>query len=167
MRIAKIDSCDIANGPGARLSVWVSGCSHHCKNCFNSELWDFEKGIEYNDIIEQKIIVDLGREYITGLSILGGDPLEPIHQKDICKLVKKVKEKYPNKTIFLWTGYLWEEIKDYEILKYIDTLIDGPFIEELKDLSLPLRGSSNQRIIDVQQSLKNNEVTEDKRWQKI
>lgn len=166
MRIATIDTCDIANGPGARLSVWVSGCPHHCKNCFNSELWDFSKGIDYNDFIEQKILTDLNREYIAGLSLLGGDPLDPRNQPDVYRLVQKVKEKYPNKTIYLWTGYIWEDIKECETLKYVDVLIDGPFVEDLKDLSLPLRGSSNQRIINVQESLEKKEIVEDDRWQK-
>ena len=166
MRIATIDTCDIANGPGARLSVWVSGCPHHCKNCFNSELWDFSKGIDYNDFIEQKILTDLNREYIAGLSLLGGDPLDPRNQPDVYRLVQKVKEKYNNKTIYLWTGYIWEDIKECETLKYVDVLIDGPFVEDLKDLSLPLRGSSNQRIINVQESLEKKEIVEDDRWQK-
>ena len=170
MRIAQIDTCDLANGPGARLSVWVSGCTHHCKNCFNPELWDFSKGMEYNKLLEDKIIKDLGREYIAGLSILGGDPLEPENQEGILSLVKRAKKECPNKTIFIWTGYDFEDLVHTParcVLAYVDVLIDGRFIEELKDLSLSLRGSSNQRVIDVQASLKNNEITEDSRWQKV
>ena len=169
MRIATIDTCDIANGPGARLSIWVSGCTHHCKNCFNPELWDFSKGIIYDRALEDKLIKDLKREYIAGMSILGGDPLETENQEDILSLIQRAKKECPDKTIYMWTGYKWEELIStpiYHILIYVDTLIDGEFVEDLKDLSLPLRGSSNQRIINVQESLKKKEIVEDDRWQK-
>ena len=125
MRIATIDTCDIANGPGARLSIWVSGCTHHCKNCFNPELWDFSKGIVYDRALEDKLIKDLKREYIAGMSILGGDPLEPENQEGILSLVQRAKKECPNKTIYMWTGYKWEELISTSILAYVDILIDG------------------------------------------
>jgi len=169
MRIATIDTCDIANGPGARLSIWVSGCTHHCKNCFNPELWDFSKGMIYDRTLEDKLIKDFKREYIAGMSILGGDPLEPENQEGILSLVQRAKKECPEKTIYMWTGFDWDNLVHTParcILAYVDVLIDGRFIEDLKDLSLPLRGSSNQRVIDVQESLKKNEIVEDDRWQK-
>ena len=169
MRIATIDTCDIANGPGARLSIWVSGCTHHCKNCFNPELWDFSKGMVYDRALEDKLIKDLKREYIVGMSILGGDPFEPENQEGILSLVQRAKKECPDKTIYMWTGYKWEELISTSvchILAYVDILIDDEFVEDLKDLSLPLRGSSNQRIINVQESLKKKKIVEDDRWQK-
>lgn len=168
MKYATIKKYDVANGPGVRVSVFVSGCNHHCKGCFNQEAWDFNYGNDFTEKEQEEVIEALEPEYMKGLSLLGGEPLELVNQKGLLPLVKKVKEKYPDKTIWCYTGYLFdkqvmgqmvpahEETK--ELLKYIDYIVDGKFEEENKDLTLQFRGSSNQRIIDVQESLKNNNV---------
>ncbi len=168
MNYADIKIADVANGLGVRVSLFVSGCNHHCKGCFNEEAWDFNYGKEFtNDTIDE-IIKDLNNPYIAGLSLLGGEPLEYENQKGILPLVKKVKQIYPEKNIWCYTGFTfdkdvidgmckkWEDTK--ELLSYIDVIVDGKFEEDKKDLSLRFRGSSNQRIIDVQKSLKENKV---------
>ena len=168
MNYADIKIADVANGLGVRVSLFVSGCNHHCKGCFNEEAWDFNYGKEFtNDTIDE-IIKDLNNPYIAGLSLLGGEPLEYENQKGILPLVKKVKQTYPEKNIWCYTGFTfdkdvidgmckkWEDTK--ELLSYIDVIVDGKFEEDKKDLSLRFRGSSNQRIIDVQKSLKENKV---------
>ena len=168
MNYADIKIADVANGLGVRVSLFVSGCNHHCKGCFNEEAWDFNYGKEFtNDTIDE-IIKDLNNPYIAGLSLLGGEPLEYENQKGILSLVKKVKQTYPEKNIWCYTGFTfdkdvidgmckkWEDTK--ELLSYIDVIVDGKFEEDKKDLSLRFRGSSNQRIIDVQKSLKENKV---------
>ena len=159
MRYAKIRKMDISNGPGVRGSIFLQGCEFHCKNCFNPETWNFDGGLEFdNSVIEE--VLDLCKEdHITGLSILGG---EPMHQKNIegtCLLAKKFKEEYPNKTIWCWSGFLFDQdLKDKEVLNYIDVLVDGQFVDEKRNPNLKWRGSSNQRVIDVAKSLKNNKV---------
>lgn len=140
---------DIANGPGIRTSIFVSGCPHHCKGCFNEECWNYSYGEEYTDNIRDALIDKVGREYISGLSILGGEPLCESNVNRVTELAKMCKEKYPNKTIWCWTGYDYEEVRDLEIMNYIDVLIDGKFIESQKDVTLEWRGSSNQRIIEL------------------
>ena len=150
------------------VSLFVSGCTHHCKNCFNQMTWDFKYGKEFNQEVEDLIIDYLKPEHITGLSLLGGEPMEPSNQRVLLPFIKRVKELYPQKDIWCYTGYLFDqellsesrarcEVTD-ELLSYIDVLVDGKFIEELKDLSLKFRGSSNQRIIDVKQSLEKDEI---------
>ena len=170
MKYAKIKKCDVANGPGVRVSLFVSGCNHHCKNCFNREAWDFNYGKEFTEDEQNEIIEDLKPEYITGLSLLGGEPFERTNQEGLVPLIKKVKEKYPNKKIWCYTGFTFdnqiigEMIKKEgrkttkEMLENIDYIVDGKFIEELKDPKLRFRGSSNQRIIDVKKSLRENRV---------
>ena len=170
MKYADIKRVDIANGTGVRVSLFVSGCTHHCKGCFNQEAWDFNYGKEYDKQAEEKIFKELEHSYVSGLTILGGEPLEQINQKGLLSLVKKVKEKYPEKTIWCYTGYTfekdilgkmyksWEETP--ELLKYIDVMVDGEFERDLKDKTLKFRGSKNQRIIDVQESLKEKKVVE-------
>ena len=168
MNYADIKKIDVANGEGVRVSVFVSGCNHHCKGCFNQCAWDFNYGKKFTEKEEQQIIDYMNHDYISGLSLLGGEPLEPKNQEGLLPLVKKVKEKFPDKNIWCYTGYLFDqellsesrarcEVTD-ELLSYIDVLVDGKFIEELKDLSLKFRGSSNQRIIDVKQSLEKDEI---------
>lgn len=164
MNYADIKKADIANGLGVRVSVFVSGCNHHCKNCFNQEAWDFNYGKEFTQKEIDKVIEELDHPYVSGLSLLGGEPLEHINQKGLLPLVKKVKEKFPDKNIWCYTGYTfdkdvvdkmckaWEETP--ELLSYLDVIVDGKFEEDKKDLKLRFRGSSNQRIIDVQKSLK-------------
>ena len=160
MRFAQIRKTDIANGEGIRVSLYVQGCHRHCPNCFNPETWDFNGGEVFDDEIENILIELINQPHIVGLTILGGEPLEPENRKDISNLLKKVKQHCQNKTIWLYSSYLYEEIEkfDEEILSYIDILVDGPFVDELKDRKLRFRGSSNQRVIDVQLTLKKQEI---------
>ena len=153
MRYNKIRKMDISNGEGVRVSVFFQGCSFHCKNCFNPETWDFESGKEFNDDVINHILDLCDNEYIVGLSILGGEPLHPFNIKGSTKLAKEFKKKYSDKNIWLWSGFLFENLKDKEIMKYIDVLVDGQYVDELNDPTLDYRGSSNQRVIDVKKSL--------------
>lgn len=156
MYYGRIKKVDIANGPGVRVSLFVSGCRNHCKGCFQPETWDFHYGQPYDRFTANEIIKTLSPEHISGLSILGGDPMEPENITEVTTLCYLVKKLYPDKTIWLYTGYRWESVKDLEIMKYIDVMVDGPFIEDLKDISLAYRGSSNQRVLDTQLSKKLN-----------
>ncbi len=164
MKYAKIKKTDVANGPGVRVSIFVSGCHHHCEGCFNSEAWDFNYGNDFTEDTIQEIIEAMNHDYITGLSLLGGEPFELINQKGLLPLLKKVKEVYPEKTIWAYSGYLYDELKemDYpetkEILSLIDVLVDGKFVESLKDPNLYFRGSSNQRVIDMKKTLKSKKI---------
>ncbi len=168
MNFAKIKKCDVANGTGVRVSLFVSGCTHHCKNCFNKEAWDFQYGNEFTEKEENIILEDLKPNYISGLSLLGGEPFEHVNQQRLAPFIKKVKQQFPNKTIWCYTGYLFDKdilgsmLKRYdctrEMLKNIDYLVDGEFKEELKDPKLRFKGSSNQRIIDVKKSMAQNRV---------
>ena len=159
MRYAKIRKMDISNGPGVRVSIFFQGCSFHCKNCFNQETWDFNGGLEFGDEEIKKILELAKSDYITGLSILGGEPMHPKNIENTTKLAKIFKETYPNKTIWTWSGFLFEDyLKDKEVLSYIDVLVDGQFMDELKNPNLRWRGSSNQRVIDVKKTLKQGRV---------
>ena len=159
MRYSKIRKMDISNGPGVRVSVFMQGCTFNCKNCFNPETHDFKGGKEFTDEIIDKIIGLCGKDYVVGLSILGGEPMHPKNIEGTTKLAKAFKEKYPNKTIWSWTGFLFDrDLKDKEVLKYIDVLVDGQYKDELHDFRLKWCGSSNQRVIDVQKSLKKNKI---------
>ena len=149
MRYNKIRKMDISNGEGVRVSVFFKGCSFHCKNCFNPETWDFESGKEFNDDVINHILDLCDNEYIVGLSILGGEPLHPFNIKGSTKLAKEFKKKYSDKNIWLWSGFLYENLKDKEIMKYIDVLVDGQYVDELHNPKLKWKGSSNQRVIDV------------------
>ena len=150
---------DISNGPGVRVSIFMQGCAFHCKNCFNPETWDFKLGEEFTDKTIDKVLELADKDYIVGLSILGGEPMHPVNIEGTTKLAKTFKEKYPNKTIWCWTGFLFDkDLKDKEVIKYIDVLIDGQYKDELHDFRLKWCGSSNQRVIDVQKSLKRNKV---------
>lgn len=159
MRYGKINKTDIANGTGVRVSLFVSGCRNRCKGCFNPETWDFNYGEEYTSETWYEILYAMSPDYIAGLSILGGDPFEPENIAEITYLCKDIREAYPDKTIWIYTGYLYEDLKDLEIMEYIDVLVDGRFIEAEKDLSLAFRGSRNQRIIDVPASRSSGSVT--------
>lgn len=165
MNYGQIYYTDIANGPGCRTSLFVSGCTHHCKGCFNEETWDFTFGHEYTNDVENKVIESVKPSYISGLTVLGGEPMEPENQKVLVSLYRKVREKVPHATIWIYSGYTWEELTDNEnrrchcevtdeILSLIDVLVDGEFIESQKDISLHFRGSANQRLIDVPATLK-------------
>lgn len=167
MNYSGIKYFDVANGPGIRTTLFVSGCTHHCQGCFNMETWDFHNGEEYTDAIEDKIVESLSSPYVTGLTLLGGEPLELIHQPYMLKLVKRVKEAYPNKSIWCFTGYLFEDFFDNgkqrlkitdELFSYLDVLVDGEFILSQKDLALKFKGSRNQRTIDVVKSLQEKKV---------
>ena len=159
MRYNCIRKMDIADGPGVRVSVFMQGCAFHCKNCFNSETWDFEKGKEFtNEVIEH--VLDLCNEdYVAGLSILGGEPMHPRNIEGTTRLAKAFKKRYPDKNLWVWSGFLFDrDLKDKEVLKYVDVLVDGQYVDELHDFRLKWRGSSNQRVIDVQKSLKQGKV---------
>ncbi len=168
MHYASIKKYDVANGEGIRISLFVSGCPHHCKNCFNKEAWDYDYGNLFTEKEENDILDFLNNDYIKGLSLLGGEPMFPENQKRLIPFLKKVKDKYPDKDIWCYTGYIYDKeiINDMckkndftkEFLSYIDVLVDGRFIESKKDVSLFFRGSSNQRIIDIKKSLRSNKV---------
>ena len=158
MRYNKIRKMDISNGPGVRVSIFMQGCHFHCKDCFNEEAWDFNGGKEYTDETINRVLELCEKEYIVGLSILGGEPMHPKNIKGTTKLAKAFKERYPDKNLWIWTGFLFEDIKQNEVFNYIDTLVDGQFKTELFDPRLKWKGSSNQRVIDVKKSLKNNKV---------
>lgn len=168
MNYADIKSIDVANGPGIRVSLFVSGCSHHCEGCFNKETWDFHFGKLFGENEIDNILKLLAPSHIKGLSLLGGEPFEFTNQQGILPLLRRVKEVYPEKDIWCWTGYLFDEdIQDKmmlnwqetrELISYIDILVDGKFEKDKKDLTLRFRGSSNQRIIDVKKSLTEGKV---------
>ena len=158
MKYNLIRKMDISNGEGVRVSVFFQGCSFHCKNCFNPETWDFESGKEFNDDVINHILDLCSEEYIVGLSILGGEAMHPFNIKGSTKLAKEFKKKYSDKNIWLWSGFLFENLKDKEIMNYIDVLVDGQYVDELNDPTLKWCGSSNQRVIDVKKSLKNNKI---------
>lgn len=159
MKYNKIRKMDISNGPGVRVSIFMQGCSFNCKNCFNPETHDFNGGCKFGDDTIEKVL-DLCREdYIVGLSILGGEPLHPKNINGTTKLVKVFKERYPNKNIWVWSGFLFDrDLKNKEVLKYIDVLVDGQYKDELHNPKLRFCGSSNQRVIDVKKSIEKNKV---------
>ncbi len=163
MNYGSIKKCDIANGTGVRVSLFVSGCTHHCKGCFNEETWSFDYGEPFTREVEDRILKFLEPSYISGLTLLGGEPLEYVNQQVLAPFLRRVREAYPQKTIWCYTGYLFEKdilnrmMKKWQytrdILEMIDVLVDGPFIEEEKQIDLRFRGSRTQRIIDVKKSL--------------
>ncbi len=168
MNYAEIKNCDIANGPGVRVTLFVSGCSHHCEGCFNEETWDFQYGEPFTQEVADSILEMLAPDYIAGLTLLGGEPLEPGNRTALLPLLRAVKENYPGKDIWCYTGYLferdvlekfcaqWEGMKEF--LSYLDVIVDGEFILEQKDISLQFKGSRNQRIIRVQESLRQGKI---------
>lgn len=175
MHYGKIIYCDVANGIGCRTSLFVSGCRHHCKNCFNQITWNFDYGDPYTEDTKEHIIKSIDMQYIQGLTILGGEPFEPENQTAVLDLCKTIKERLPEKTIWIYSGYTFEQITGTddkfkhiatpesianckEILNNIDVLVDGPFIQDLYDITLRYRGSSNQRIIDVKKTLTEHSV---------
>jgi len=163
MNYAVIKPVDIANGPGIRVSLFVSGCTHRCKGCFNKETWDFSYGLPFDGKAQQQLLKYLDHSYIAGLSLLGGEPLEPENQRELLPLLKQVRTQFPDKTIWCYSGYTLEYILEQmlpgslvtrELADYVDVLVDGLFIEKEKDLSLRFRGSRNQRILDLKLSLR-------------
>lgn len=160
MNYGNIKECDIADGPGVRVSLFVSGCRHHCKGCFNAETWDFHYGKPYTEETEDEIIRLLSPDYIQGLTLLGGEPFEPENQRELIRLLRRVRKELPQKDIWSYSGYLFDvdlaeggraytEVTQ-EMLSYLDVLVDGPFIEEQRDITLKFRGSRNQRVIKLE-----------------
>lgn len=159
MRYNTIRKMDIADGPGIRVSIFMQGCSFHCKNCFNPETHDFNGGNEFNDETIEKVLKLCEEPYVEGLSILGGEPMHPNNIEGTTKLAKAFKEKFPNKNIWVWTGFLFDrDLKDKEVMKYIDVLIDGQYVDELHSPLLKWKGSSNQRVINIPESLKTGNI---------
>ena len=154
MNYGGIKKTDIANGLGVRVSLFVSGCRNHCKGCFQPETWDFSYGKPYKLETEEEIIEALRPSWIQGLSILGGEPMESENEQALLPLLKRVRKECPNKDIWIYSGYVYEELRSRELLRYVDVLVDGRYEEKLRDPSLAFRGSSNQRILDVRESLK-------------
>ena len=168
MNYATIKPLDVANGEGIRVSLFVSGCTHHCPECFNSEAWDFNYGEPYTDEVEEKILTLLGKPMIQGLSLLGGEPFEPCNQRVLVGLLRKAKERYPEKTVWCYSGYVYDkelkapsrarcEVTD-EMLSMIDVLVDGRFEKDKKNLNLRFRGSTNQRVLDLKESERTGEI---------
>ena len=168
MNYGEIKKFDVANGEGVRVSLFVSGCTHHCKGCFNPETWNFEFGKPFTEETEQEIIESLSSDYITGFYLLGGEPFEPSNQERLLPLLRRIKSELPKKTIWCYSGYKLDEelLKESrarcqytdEMLSLIDVLVDGEFVEELKDITLSFRGSSNQRIIDMNKTREAGEI---------
>ena len=168
MNYADIKQYDVANGPGVRISVFVSGCNHHCKDCFNEVAWDFNYGTPFTEETIETVIEYMKPSYIAGLTLLGGEPMEPANQKGLLPLVRRVKEVYPEKNIWCFTGFLFDRDivenmfdtipETRELVSYFDVMVDGKFIAELKNVNLRFKGSSNQRTIMVQDSLKRKEI---------
>lgn len=158
MNYHKIEKTSVANGEGIRVVLWVSGCSLHCRGCHNPETWNVNSGKLFDESVKQELFEALDKPYIKGITFSGGHPLENENISEVYNLCKEIKEKYPTKDIWLYTGYIFEDITSYLILKYIDVVVDGKYIEEEKDITLKWRGSRNQRVISVQQSLKENKI---------
>lgn len=174
MNYATIKNCDIANGPGVRISLFVSGCTHHCKGCFNEVAWDFDYGEPFTQQTVRTILDMMKPGYIKGLTLLGGEPFEPQNQGPIVELLRQVKKAYPQKSIWAFSGYLYEKIASHtlgdwavtqEFLSYLDVLVDGPFVEEKKNLALRFRGSENQRLIDIPATLASGKIVLWEDWQ--
>lgn len=168
MNYAEIKYCDIANGEGVRTTLFVSGCTHHCKNCFQPETWSFSFGEEFTDAVAQKIITSLEGSFVDGLTLLGGEPMEPDNQRALLPFVRTLKQTYPDKTIWCYTGDVFEDLMSpdsqrhtevtEELMSCIDILVDGPYVEAEHDITLRFRGSKNQRIIDVPATLASGSV---------
>ena len=165
MNYATIKNCDIANGPGVRVSLFVSGCTHRCPGCFNEIAWDFDYGEPFTEAVMDSILDMLRPAYIRGLTLLGGEPFEPLNQPAIVELLRRIKAELPAKSIWAFSGYLYEDIVSgklgdtQEYLRYLDVLVDGPFVQAKKNLSLRFRGSENQRLIDIPKTLTAGTVT--------
>ena len=160
MKYNIVRKMDISNGPGVRVSVFMQGCEFHCKNCFNPETWSFENGKEFTQGTIDEVLNLCNQDYIKGLSILGGEPMHPKNIDGTTKLAKAFKEKYPNKNLWVWSGFKFDEdLKDKEVMKYVDVLVDGRYVDEMHNPNLKWRGSTNQRVIDVQKSLKDQKIS--------
>ena len=168
MYYGEIKNCDVANGEGVRVTLFVSGCTNHCEHCFQPQTWDFTYGQPFTEETEEQLLAMLEPSFINGLTLLGGEPFEPKNQEVLLPFVKKVRERFPDKTVWSFSGFTWEELHDEdaychcevteELIGLLDVLVDGRFVEALKDISLRFRGSSNQRIIDVKATLSAGEI---------
>ena len=153
MRYHNITKDDMLNGDGLRAVLWVAGCTHKCKGCHNPVTWDIEGGIPFDDAAKEELFEAIKPDYISGVTFSGGDPLHPANHVEVAVLAKEIKETFPNKTIWLYTGDVWENVMHDPVMKYVNVLVDGEYVEELRDTKLLWKGSSNQRVIDVQKSL--------------
>ena len=153
MRYHNITKDDMLNGDGLRAVLWVAGCTHKCKGCHNPVTWDIEGGIPFDEAAKEELFEAIKPDYISGVTFSGGDPLHPANHVEVAVLAKEIKETFPNKTIWLYTGDVWENVMHDPVMKYVNVLVDGEYVEELRDTKLRWKGSSNQRVIDVQKSL--------------
>lgn len=153
MRYHNITKDDMLNGDGLRVVLWVAGCEHRCPNCQNPVTWDINGGLEFDDSAKKEIFDELEKDYISGITFSGGDPLHTLNRDDTGALIEEISRKFPNKTIWVYSGYEWQDVKDLPFMKYVDILVDGEFVEKMKDNRIPWRGSSNQKVIDVKKSL--------------
>ena len=158
MRYHNITKDDMLNGDGLRVVLWVACCSHGCKDCQNPITWDPQGGLPFTEEEKKEIFQELDKAYISGITFSGGDPLHPANIREVTALAREIRQRYPEKTIWLYTGYLWKEIVDLEIVNYLDVVVDGKFISAQKDITLPWRGSSNQKVIDVPSTLKEGKI---------
>lgn len=158
MNYHNITKDDMLNGDGLRVVLWISGCNHCCEGCQNPQTWDINSGIPFDDNAKQELFEALDKNYISGVTFSGGDPLHPHNRKEVLQLAKEIKIKFPLKTVWIYTGYMWEYIRFKVDLSDVDVLLDGEYVKELNDNNLEWIGSSNQRVIDVQKSLKNNKI---------
>lgn len=158
MRYHNITKDDMLNGDGLRVVLWVSGCTHACKGCHNPVTWDPEDGLVFDEDARQEIYAELEKDYVSGITFSGGDPLHEANIREVTALAKEIKEKYPEKTVWLYTGSVWDQIRHLEVVQYVDVLVDGEFQEDKKDSTLHWKGSMNQLVIDVKNTLKLGEV---------
>lgn len=158
MRYHNITKDDMLNGDGLRAVLWVAGCTHKCKGCHNPVTWDIEGGIPFDDAAKEELFEAIKPDYISGVTFSGGDPLHPANHVEVAVLAKEIKETFPNKTIWLYTGFCLDEIKTLDVVKYCDVIVDGPFVQEEFDGKLHWKGSKNQRVIDVQETLRRKEI---------
>lgn len=159
MRYHNITKDDMLNGDGLRVVLWVAGCEHCCKDCQNPVTWDADGGLLFDDAAKKEIFDQLDKSYISGITFSGGDPLHQANRLDVKNLMEEIKEKYPNKTIWLYTGYEWEQVMNFQLMQYVDVLIDGEFVTELKDVKLLWKGSKNQKVIDVKKTLASDDIS--------
>ena len=158
MNYHNIYHCDMLNGNGLRVTLWVAGCEHHCANCHNPATWDINSGIPFDVAAMNELLDALNQDYISGLTLSGGDPMHIDNREEILRICDVVKQKFPKKNIWMYTGYTFEEIQDSPILQYIDVLVDGPYIEEQRDITMKFAGSKNQRLISVKETLKQGQI---------
>ena len=158
MRYHNITKDDMLNGDGLRTVLWVAGCSHGCKNCQNPITWDICGGIPFDEAAKEELFAELEKDYISGITFSGGDPLHVKNRDEVGALIREIHKKFPDKTIWVYTGYLWDEVRDLPYMKYVDVLVDGRFVEALKDTTLHWKGSSNQKVINAKESLKQGKI---------